>query len=96
MLSQEFNLPAGDGPSRGAKVARLFILGVVGAVVLLLAFMNLTPGHFDFADMDGCACLASYTTYPSQASCEPTRSLHCDQLWVSRLLVYVAYLDFNK
>ena len=96
MPSQEAGMPSGDSRSRGARVARLLILGVVGAVVLLLAFMNLTPGHFDFADTDGCACLASYTTQPSQAACEPTRDLHCDQLWISRLLVYLAYLDFNE
>ena len=81
---------------RHMMIARLIFLAVVSAMVLLLAFLNLTPGHFGFADSDGCACLASYTTQPPQAACEPTRSLHCDQLWMSRLLVTVSYLDFNE
>jgi hypothetical protein len=69
---------------------------LMGTIVLVLALMNLTPGHFAFPDDDGCACFASYTTHPTNADCETTRAIHCDQLWLGRLLVYLSYLDFNK
>lgn len=81
---------------RHLTVTRIIGLVVGGALVLALALMNLTPGHFGFPDTDGCACFVSYTTQPSDVACEPTRPLYCDQLWLGRLLVYLSHLDFNK
>jgi hypothetical protein len=81
---------------RQSTVARIIGLVVGAVLVLLLALMNLTAGHFGFPDTDGCACFVSYTTQPSNAACEPTRPLHCDQLWLWRLLVYLSHLDLNK
>jgi hypothetical protein len=63
---------------------------------MALMLMNLTPGRLGFADTDGCACTASYTTAPSSASCEAGRPRHCDNLWLDRLIVGLSRLDLNK
>ena len=86
----------GRSQHRHWAVARIMGLVVGGALVLALVLMNLTPGHFGFADTDGCACVASYTTQPSSAACEATRPRHCDQLWLSSLMVYLSYLDLRR
>jgi hypothetical protein len=79
-----------------STVMRIIGLVVGGAMIVTLALVNLTPGHFGFPDTDGCSCIVSYTTQPSIADCEITRPLHCDQLWLGRLLAYLSHLDFNK
>jgi hypothetical protein len=86
----------GHSQHRHSTVTRIIGLAIGGALILALALMNLTAGHFGFADTDGCACFVSYTPQPSNAACEPTRPQHCDQLWLGRLLVYLSHLDFNK
>jgi len=75
---------------------RIIALVVVGALVIPLALMNLTPGHFGFPDNDPCTCLVAYTTHPSLPACEETRAIQCDGLWTQQLLASLSHLDFNK
>ena len=81
---------------RHLRTARAVGFMVGGVLVVALILMNLTPGHFGFADTDGCACTASYTTVPSSTSCEASRPQHCDILWLDRLIAGLARLDLNK
>lgn len=74
----------------------IITLVLIGSFLILLALMNLTPGHFGFPDNDGCACFVAYTTHPSLAACEETRPIHCDGLWSQQLLARLSSLDFNK
>jgi hypothetical protein len=61
-------------------------------LVLMVVFLNTTPGRFGYADADGCACRVTYTTQPSQAACEAARGQQCD--WrADRLLLLVSPLD---
>jgi hypothetical protein len=76
--------------------SRIITLIVIGLLVIPIAVMNLTPGHFGFPDTDGCACFVAYTRHPSLSACERTRPIHCDGLWVQQLLASLSHLDFNK
>jgi hypothetical protein len=40
------------------KLIKKISLALVGAIVVLLAYMNLTPGHFQYS----CTCNAEYIT----------------------------------
>jgi hypothetical protein len=73
-----------------AVVAAL-ALGCLASVVL---FINATPGHFQYADRDGCACVVSYTTHSSQPHCAVSRSQQCDAR-PDQFLLLVATVDFN-
>jgi hypothetical protein len=80
---------------------RLAAVGIIAVVVIcafviLLAVMNLTPGHFGFPDDDGCACFVAYTTFPSLPACEQTRPIHCDYLWTQQLVAQLSRLDLTK
>jgi hypothetical protein len=80
-----------NAPFNRVKAAHIIALVLLG----ILAWMNLTSGHFDFPDEDGCACFADYTTQLADPTCEVTRPIHCDDLWLSRIVYYLSYLDFN-
>jgi hypothetical protein len=80
----------------GNRIKQIFTFIGVGICLLTIILVNLTPGHFGYPDIDGCACFISYTIHPSKLACEVTRPLHCDQSWLDRLIIYISYLDFNK
>jgi hypothetical protein len=82
-------------PFKRLKAAQILALVLLGIVVLMLAWMNNTLGHFGFPDEDGCACYVSYTTQLADPACEVTRPIHCEQLLLSRMISYLSYLDFN-
>lgn len=71
-------------------------LAVIVPFAFAVGLMNLTPKHLGIPDNDGCACLVTYTTHPSLATCAETRPIQCDALWIQQLLAYVSVFDFNK
>jgi len=77
-----------------SPVRRVF-LGVCAILLLAIILLNATPGHFGYADTDGCVCAVTYTTEPSQASCTRVRRGQCD-FRLDDLLKVFSFVDFNR
>jgi hypothetical protein len=86
---------SGSGSHTGAPSRFLVWIAAAGAGLLLVisAVMNLTPGHFGYADRDGCTCIMAYTVYPSVAACDRMRTQQCDGSLMAPVLLYLARLD---
>ena len=77
-------------------VFRAILSVLLGLVLLAVVAMNVTPGHFGYADDDGCSCVMSYTYQEARPPCEQSRLSQCDHIGVEYLLVLLARLDFNR
>lgn len=73
----------------------ILLLVLVSIVLIFIAFLNLTPGQFGYADNDGCACTVSYNTSTQMESCNSSRANQCDFTLDKPLLLF-NFLDFNR
>jgi hypothetical protein len=73
----------------------LYVLPLI--FVLFIVWMNLTPGSFRYAPLDGCSCGASYSTVPVDPFCEVRRKDMCDgPMFIDDFLVTLSNLDLYK
>jgi hypothetical protein len=82
-------------PRRPITLARRIVRDLWAVFLLAIIVPNATRGDFDYPDTDECACLVTYTTHPSRASCTQLRGQHCD-FQLNHLLLFLSFLDFNR
>ncbi len=70
---------------------------IIALFLLLIGWMNLTPGSFKYAPIDGCACFSSYSTISINLKCEEARKRMCEgPMFFDDFLILLSYLDFYK
>jgi hypothetical protein len=94
MTEQRIN-SATRRPIKHYAPAQRIVLGLCAVLLLSIIVLNATPGHFDYSDTDGCACLVTYTTHPSRPSCTQSRLGQCD-FQPNHLLMFISFVDFNR
>ena len=69
-------------------------------LMIPLVWMNVTPGHFQYGDTDGCACVVAYTTAKPTLACEQSRltQSQCERITLlgNELFLFFSWFDFNK